>query len=309
MQFDLVAEHPHYRDHLISIWNALPDQARGVDYGIGPAPERGNVLLVAGYSDVKRHPHRSCVYVEHGAGQSYLGLPLSVQPYYSGGPQHRNVLAYLCPNDEVAARWTRRYDRPAFVVGCPKLDPWHIGDRGKPEPRTVAFTFHWEPPASVWTDVPELRSAFGFYSSVIHETIIRLKNDGWHVIGHAHPRQPSLFNFWRESKIESAAVEIVESSEEVLSRANVLIADNTSLQAEFLSLGRRVVWLNHPEYRTNVEHGGRFWNWPNQTGTSVFGISDLRNLDLDYVPISTWHPYAYADGRATERAVEALLSL
>lgn len=312
MQVDLVAERPHYRDHILPIWNALPAEVRGTDFGdsIHPGRATGELLLVGGYSDVVRHPHRSVVYVEHGAGQSYVGLPLAAVPYYSPltvTKQHRNVVAFICPNDEVASRWSRSYDVPTFVVGCPKLDPWHAGLRDQHDPLTVAVTFHWEPTASVWTAVPELQSAFGHYFSRLAEAATRWTRAGWHVIGHAHPRALNVIDFWRSECRDT--VEFVHESSEILDRASVLVADNTSVQAEFMSLGRGVVFLNHPAYRRDVEHGGRFWQWPMRTGLQIDTPRDLVGLQLDSVPASTWHPYAYADGHATERAVKAILSL
>lgn len=311
MQVDLVAEHQHYYDHLLQIWEALPPNIKGINHGV-TGNRTVNIVgdtrvLVAGYSDVIRYPTRPVIYVEHGAGQSYLGLPTSVAPHYSPltrTKQHRNVVAFICPNDEVANRWTGNYDRPAFAVGCPKLDPWHAKLRGEPEPRTVAITFHWNPPASVWTVVPELQSGFAFYWPALRDATARWRADGWTVLGHAHPRAPEVTDFWR-----SEGVEFINESAQLLDRATVLIADNTSVQAECMSLGRGVVWLNHPAYRREVEHCGRFWNWPKNSGLEINSTQDLVALDLDSVPASTWHPYAYADGHAAERAAAAILSL
>jgi len=304
---DLVASEPHYRDHLLPIWNALPAELRGIDWGGGPAERNGHVLMVAGYSDVKRHPHHPVVYVEHGAGQSYIDLDIAVRPFYSGGGQHRNVIGYVCPNDEVAGRWQSRYpDKPTAVVGCPRLDPWHAGDRGECDPRTVAITFHWD---AQFTGVPETASAFGYYLPHMVGIIERLRNKGWTILAHAHPRHTALANFWRQPEIKDLGATFVESSDGVLDRAGVLIADNTSVQAEFLSLGRPVVWLNHPSYRRDVSHGGRFWQWPTLGGAQVDTGAELLALDLSQLPPVTGHPYAYADGRASQRAAQFVAEL
>lgn len=270
--------------------------------------EPADFTLVGSYDDLKTNFDRPCVYVEHGAGQSYVGLNRSATPFYSGGEQHRNVALFLCPNEEVARRWKNVYpDKPAVVVGCPRLDPWHIGNRGQHEDRTVAITFHW--PADL-TGVPETMSAFGEYFEVIKNDVIsKWRSEGWHVIGHAHPRHPALIDFWLSHEIRDLGVEYVAKSADVLDRATVLVADNTSLQAEFLSLGRPVVWINHSLYRKNVEHGGRFWLWPTYGGQQIDTPSDLARLNLDNLSLPTRHPYAYADGHATERAVGAILAL
>lgn len=311
MRIDAYSSRPHYADHIRHIFDSLPDDIKGkffVDQNGVRLVSSDSPVIVASFDDLKLNFHRPCIYVEHGAGQHYVGIDRAVAPYYSGGKQHRNVALFLCPNEEVQRRWKDVYpDKPAVVVGCPRLDPWHIGDRGAHEDRTVAITFHW--PAD-FTGVPETMSAFGEYFKVIeHDVIGKWRSEGWHIIGHAHPRYPALADFWQSSDIRNLGVEYVAESADVLDRATILVADNTSLQAEFLSLGRRVVWLNHSLYRRNVEHGGRFWNWPTLGGVQIDTPSDLAHLNLYEIPATTGHPYAYADGHATERAVEAILSL
>jgi hypothetical protein len=76
-----------------------------------------------------------------------------------------------------------------------------------------------------------------------------------------------------------------------------------------MSLGRKVVWLNHPEYRREVQHGGRFWTWPQRAGVQIDRPESLMQLDLAALERATWHPYAFADGHASERAVSALISI
>ncbi len=305
----LVASQPHYYDHLVNIWSKVPEFAKGTEFlkeDLEVIPVEDHIL-VAGYSEIKRFPRNRVIYVEHGAGQSYVGLTAAVKPYYSGGPQHRNTLGFICPNEEVEARWRTAYpSKPSAVVGCPRLDPWHRGDRGHCEPRTVAITFHWD---AQFTGVPETASAFPHYLPYLREAIVAWNQKGWHVIGHAHPRYPALAAFWKLPEIRDLGVEFVESSDGVLDRATVLVADNTSLQAEFLSLGRPVVWLNSPAYRKEVSHGGRFWKWPQYGGQTIDNPASLAELDLDGLQVPTGHPYAYADGLASQRAADFIVEL
>jgi len=305
MQVDLYASERHYLDHALPVWDKLPDEIRGnVYFGRIPRRQEGHTILVAGYKDVGTLAHYPVIYVEHGAGQSYLGLDPSVQPFYSGGPQHRNVVGFICPNEEVVSRWNARYpDKPAVAVGCPRLDPWHAKLRGEPDERTVAITFHWDAQS---TGVPETTSAFEDYCQDLPDIIARWRALDWTVIGHHHPRHRRLAEYWRETGLRNL-VEYVEDVSEVLDRASILVADNTSVQAEFLSLGRGVVWLNRTsknghKYRRDIEHGGRFWHWPTLGGQSVDTPTDLAMLDLSNLPPVTGHPYTFADGRASERA-------
>ena len=301
----LVASEPHYRHHIQPIWDLIPEQyqhTRGIpDY-----------MIVGGYADVKAFPTRRYVYVEHGAGQSYTNPTdvhtfRSVRSYYSGGNGHQMCDLFLCPSQEVADRWLERYpNKAAVVVGSPRLDPWHAGLRGAPEARTLAITFHWD---ALHTGIPETASAFAEYLPVLTEAIRNFRSQGWQILGHSHPRYPAVRKFWESPEIAQLGVEYA-SAEDVLDRASVLIADNTSMQAEFLSLGRRVVWLNHSGYRRDVSHGGRFWTWPDTMGGSqIDSPSQLVRLDIDTVPETTGHPYAFADGQASARAADAVVSL
>lgn len=303
----LVTSEPHYLAHMQPIWDLIPESHRH---------SRGlpGYMLVGGYADVKSYPTRDYIYVEHGAGQSYTEpldehLFRQTRAFYSGGNGHQRCGLFICPNQEVADRWTAKYpDKPTAVVGCPKLDPWHAGLRGAPEPQTVAITFHWD---ALFTGIPETASAFSYYLPSLIETIRQFRSQGWQVLGHSHPRYPAVRKFWESPEISELGVEYA-SAEDVLDRASILIADNTSMQAEFLSLGRPVVWLNAPFYRHDVHHGGRFWDWPsNYGGTVVETGAELSSLDLSQVTATppTGHPYAFADGQASVRASDAIVSL
>lgn len=284
----LYARKPQYREHVLPIWNALPGDLKN------PSPtQQWDRLIVGGASEVRHgHPY---VYVEHGAGQTYLGQNTSG---YSGGSGHSGCELFLCPNQAVADRWTAKYpDTPVAVVGSPKLDPWHAGQRPPPDDRTVAITFHWD-----CRIVPETRSAFDHYERSLHEIVSAYEEQGWTVIGHAHPRvRERLSRFWRR-----IAVEYAETSAEVLDRASVLVADNTSLMAEFMSCGRPVVALNAPWYRRDVHHGMRFWDWD---VTYVDSPSEACQVNLSALEPPRSHPYAYNDGAATQRAVKAIEAL
>lgn len=278
----LFARKPHYRAHLQPIWDALPDEVK-LD---GPF-QAGDRLLIAGGPDIRHgHPY---IYVEHGAGQSYTGV---TAPGYAGSPGHDGCELFICPNENVARRWSARYaDIPVAVVGCPRLDMYH---GSIPPPNTVAITFHFDLHL-----VPETRSAFDHYALHLGQIVSEYRSQGWNVLGHAHPRiAQRLKPYWQRLG--------VEWTPDPLRDASVLIADNTSLLAEFAALGRPVVGLNAPWYRRDVWHGGRFWEWPIPLLDSP---AELLDLHLDSLTPPDWQPYAYVDGLASQRAASAILSI
>lgn len=280
-QVRLWARKRHYLDHLQPVWDALPES-----YKLQHELRRGDRLLLAGGPDVLNgHPY---IYMEHGAGQSYIGFK---GRGYSGAEFMQECELFLCPNQEVADRWQERYpDIPVALIGCPRLDPYHTGY--EPPEKTIAITFHFDLKL-----LPETRSAFSHYRTGLRRLVQAWREQGWTVLGHAHPRWPdhALPAFWRGIGVRWTS--------NPLRDASVLAADNTSLQAEFLSCSRPVIALNAPWYRRDVWHGGRFWDWPL---VHVETVAEASGLILDELVRPIWNGYAVQDGTATALAVHSI---
>lgn len=255
MLVDAIASFPHYRAHLQPIFDELPREIRGAVHQLGdmnvPA---GRLALVAGWKDARVLDMRGVpfVYVEHGSGQAYLGdhkASVRNHPSYSGGGGvlFNNVKGYICPSREVAARWK---NAPAVAVGCPKMDQYR-GIRPT-DPGAIVFTFHWP-----GTLCPENGTAFAHYETWLPDIAAHLREGGFRVYGHQHPR----WEWSLERTFANAGMTMLETDADVFHTAQMLIADNTSLIPEFASLGRPVTLLNAPWYRRDVVHGGRFWEW------------------------------------------------
>ena len=298
MKIDLVASYPHYRDHLLPIFKCLPAELQG-DARPGAKPGRGNIALVAGWADVAplRGSHRM-IYVEHGAGQSYVDA--SYQPGYSasGGRRHQGVIGFVAPSQHVADNWKTA---PSVAVGCPKMDAYMgltpIG------PPSVCFAFHWD-----CLIAPETRSAFSHYQPRLTEVVDRFRAQGVGVYGHAHPRWEGRLDKW----LATAGMTPAPDDRTVFQTASVLFVDNSSLAFEFASLGRPVVSLNAPWYRRDIEHGLRFWSHipgididdPEQLLT--MNVWDLIHDDPGRTKrdLAVAHTYAYMDGSSARRAAE-----
>jgi hypothetical protein len=337
---DAFASQPHYVAHLAPIWWELPEEQRGCFYLAGAAvepdprqelalplkaygtpPRSDRLTLVAGYID-EQVLDRPVVYVEHGAGQTYRGDPAAASdPSYHGSPGHDRVRLFVSPNEQVASRWRERYaDTPAVAAGCPKLDRWHVeaSRRGRQVAarnrrlnghRTVAFSFHHHSQTC-----PETRSAWPEYAPHMALVVAELKAMGWSVLGHWHPRLgPRMAGQWAR-----VGAEPVDCLDEVFARADVFAADNTSALPEAASLGMRLVFMNSSGYRRDVEHGGRFWEWPQ--GQEMVDCADelpdaIERADLDFPEQALARArmvasvYAHTDGLAAHRAAASILSL
>ena len=305
----LFASFDHYERHLLPIYEALPAENRGVRCrDLSSLPSDG-LVLVAGFVDL-RAVNRPCIYVEHGAGQSYSGDP-NRRPHasYSGSanPAYQQTRLFITPNATVADRWRSQWDTPTAAVGCPKLDRLH---RRPPKPARglIGWTWHW--PARV---CPESGTALGHYRSALPTLIGGLRSHGFDVLGHAHPRWGGRLNrMWGDLGVRWTADERV-----VLSEAEVLVADNTSLAYEFASLGKPVLMLNAPSFRRHVEHGLRFWSHvpglqadhPGEVVERVLeAVADGRDARrLRAAAVS--EAYEAVDGRAAGRAAAAVLRL
>lgn len=319
MQVHLYASQQHYAEHLLPIYRALPAELQGErwcqrprDWRTGPLPHPRRrppgLVLVAGYADACRIGAGPLVYVEHGAGQAYTDA--ADNGSYSGGLGLDQVALFVAPGEHVAARWRARYPAtPVAVVGCPKLDRWHthapwIVD-GAP---TVAVTFHWDCGL-----VPETRSAVRHYQPALAHLRDSVSDMGGVLLGHSHPRAwAPMHRLWASLGVPSTA-----DLADVLDRADVLVADNTSALYEFASLDRPVLALNAPWYRRDVQHGLRFWSHvpglqvdePDQLADGVAAAwadppsaQALRTAAVALV-------YAHRDGTAAARAAAAIVEV
>lgn len=305
MPVDAYASLPHYVEHLRPVWEALPDETRGS--WLNGRLAGSNPVLVAGHVDGQRLRDRPVILLEHGAGQAYPGDPASARHgSYSGGDDWGHALGFLCPSERVAERWRSRYpDAVAVPVGCPKLDAWAGRRPLRSIHPIVAFSFHWDCPL-----VPETRSAWAHYVRSMPTIVAELREMGYQVVGHSHPR-------WR-GQLAAAwgrlGVPHVDSFDQVMETAAVFVADNTSTLYEFAATGRPVVVLNAPWYRREVDHGLRFWS-------HVPGVQAADPIDVApavAVALSDGHllrerreravaaAYVAVDGRAAERAASAV---
>ncbi len=294
---------PHYLDHLRAVHQHLPDDIRG-EVREGPQvndrhwPEE-DLVMIAGAVDVGKVMSHRMVFVEHGSGQRYAGLPKWAQPYY--GPVHDDrIVAYLGPRQACVDEW----DVPGFAMGAPVCDPYELfGEDG-----VVAITFHWSA-RRLAAEVPEAGTAFDHYVDDLVRIIDSFETNGYEVLAHRHPRFKHLRSVWKHLGIPEADIE------EVRTRAGTLVADNTSLLFEMSHLGRRTISLNSPCYRRDVDHGLRFWDAA--PGTQVDGPDELIEQISLLNPPDSWsgvpsiaaYGKALSDGGDGFRAASWLSSL
>lgn len=315
------AGQPHYWHHLAPVYLSLPEHLRGpvraqgsalaaarsyglpAKAGLADLPE---MVVVAGGHDAHLLQGRHRVaHLDHGAGQTYGGDPSHPVAHrsYAGGPDLERVELWLCASERVASVWRSAYPRSAAVaVGPTSVQP----DLPAPGTGVAAITFHW--PCDL---VAEAGTAFHDWSDRLPEMAQRCE-----MIGHAHPRWGTRLR----KTYEAAGIEWVADWREVIARADLLIADNTSAIYEWAALRRPVVLLNAARWRPEVEHGLRFWSaipgpslWPADGETLLELLGDMRATTALWF----WHELAQqavhaaygdlADGRAAERAAQALI--
>lgn len=317
--------HVHYWDHLQPIIAGLPDVMRGGVWAAddelaqrlrlrgvavwGPRDRRpmpaGEPVLVAGFRDVRAVRGRPVGLVEHGAGQTYVGVD---DGSYAGGRGRDRVSLFLCPSVRVAERNARRYpDARVEVVGCPRLDVlWKARtEYGQHRDGSrVAVSFHW--PCGL---VPEANSGWDAFRN----DVTALVADGRRVVlGHGHPRLWTRLERWWLR----LGVEPVEDWLSVVRRADVFVCDNSSAMFEACAVGLPVVVLNPPQYRRDVEHGLRFWEHAGM-GPNVSPGDGLEQAveaapgfvaERAEVAAAVYDVCPDGSGEATRRAVEAVVS-
>jgi hypothetical protein len=311
---DFYASERHYVDHIAPVWHALgPDNrqtflvsnpliqdyasSKGLDTTI--SPPSGNLTLVASYGDYRR-TKGPVVFMEHGIGHSYSNN----HPSYAGGSGKDRVVLFLCQHHLTAEKNQLSYPHiPAVIVGTPKLD--NIAVRPA-QGRTVAVSWHWECKIA-----PETRSALPHFKPIL-QTLKKAKDIN--LIGHAHPR--TGFNKSVQRIYQQLGIEYVHNFEDILERADVYVIDNSSSAYEFAASGRHVLHLNAPWYRTDVNHGLRFWDYiPGPSTDKVTQVLPLVRKMLDYPEtyeqqrldvVNTLYPYR---GESAYRAAEEIKNL
>lgn len=285
--FALLASQPHYAAHLAPL----------VPY----ATEDADTVVVASYRDhrLARASGRRIVVMEHGVGQSYG----TTHPSYPGGMDRGDAALFLTPNEYSAALWRARYPGiPVVAIGSPRAETLPHREPG-PGP-VIAIAPHWDCvlghgyAGSAWRE---------------HAAGILALAGRYQVIGHGHPTAMTHLAPW----YHRAGIEVVWELDEVMRRADVLVADNTSAMFEFAATGRPVVVLNSRRWAKDQGPGLRFWEAAG-VGINVEPHGDLpaavaqaledpgdvrltREAALDIV-------YAHRTG-ALERALDAIASL
>ena len=257
---DFLCDMAHYVDHARGLWQFL--NAAGnffIKEGVGapglkgvvryaksdlPAklsanPDRPIVVFSRRHVELASMHRSNVILANHGIGQFY-----ETDHKFWGAPDFKGKVAfYLAPN-ELSAAWARKHGIPCEIVGVPKLDTMLANV--KP---TIALSFHWQAESP-----PEVKSCYDLYKD-----IIPLLKEKYTVLGHGHPRLlDEISPYYR-----NAGIEIVESFEQVVRRADLYICDNSSTIYEFAASGKPVLLLNHPDYRKNVTHpfNPRFWKY------------------------------------------------
>ena len=267
---DAWASQVQYRNHIQPIWDHLPDDVRGTFWQPPQRPQGSGLIVVASMHDLRKVHPRPAVFVEHGAGQTYIDNRTPAG--YAGGPGRGTVRLFVCPNEEVAFKNRAAYPQARVVVAG---SPWveHLSKIQR-RPELPAVSFHWNCRVS-----PEARTAWPHYQN--------LEGD---FLGHGHPRMWGQLKRWWPTK----GIEPVESFEDVIRRASVYVCDNSSTIYEAAAVGIPVVLLNAPWYRRNVWHGLRFWE--HLPGPMVDRSEDVEQA-IDQA--AEW----YVDREQTTRAV------
>lgn len=255
MKIDTVYWADRMWDHLGPIWDAIPDEYKGEVYQRGNyrrARRSPNVLLINHPSGLHKITpwKKDIVLTVHDFGETFGDTHNKIPDYLQ--PRNKKVKPslFLPPGRHLHEQQQDMFpDVPSVMIGCPKLDPYHLKP---PRPRNdrpvVALSFTWNWQKAKGQPV----GAYSYYKSIVEE----IKNvSDWVVIGNAHPHMYNTIRYdYMKNKIT------YHTFEWVMEHADILVCDYSSIIYEFASTGRPVVLLNAPWYK-DIPHDQsiRFW--------------------------------------------------
>lgn len=272
---DFYAYGPQMIDHMIPVWDALPNNMRG-KFFIKPSIKKRKYthvmftpldintvklfkkgkgpVLVANEAAMKRaHKYgRKTIIMLHDSGNT-IGYPKPTMPgFLKRGPENGTIL-FLATGEHIANHWKERYPNiPCEIIGCPKLDKWTNYKKPKSRTPVVAFSFTWNWQDQQWkgSKVETIKGAYEHY----RKEIPKLKKQPWKIIANAHQKMiPRI-----RKDYEKMGFNIVDF-ETVMRDADVYVCDYSSTIFEFAYTDRPVVVLNAPWNDKKINHGLRFW--------------------------------------------------
>lgn len=315
MSVDLIASRPHWMDHLAPVAAELGRRGELGTIWLGrPDREVKKLTVVAAAADLRlaKDAGRRPILMQHGIGQAYSGRNRS----YPGGMGHEICPVVLMPNEVSAFRHRRFYRKrpPAVVVGSPRLDA--LAELTAPpvlmvgQPPVVAVTWHWDCKAMG----PEGGTAWTTIGPAVLERLVQMRDVGAiHLLGHAHPKGIDMVR----GAYEEAQVPFVERFEDVVTMADCLVFDNTSVGYEFAALDMPVVVIDSPKWRSAVRYPPRFWSHadvgPRTADPDAVPAKIFESL-ADEAEIAARRRKISADlfphrGEAARRAVDAILEV
>jgi hypothetical protein len=312
----------YYIDHLVSIWLALPEEARGSwwvtekaafrlnDYGV--PTEFAQVfadrdrLKGALARDKGKDPILTASFA-NWRDVTNAGRPNPYLPHGQGGPGNgndnwlrnaRKLDLMLCPTPYATTGFETL--STAVIHGQPKTDRW-VGHKPKNENPVVAISFRWR----------ETASALEHYRPHLLQFVEEAQAYGWEVLGHGHPLafEKRFRQVWKKLGVRRTA-----DFEKVLNEADVYVADCSSSSFEFAATDRPVVFLDAPCYkgcnfapRFTHDRAGLTCRDPRQLASTVA----LALADPDHVAAAREDVCAELfgprDGQSSQRAASALL--
>lgn len=312
----------YYIDHVVSVWQALPAEARGPWWVTEPIAFRLRDHNVPG-EYVRTAPTRELLRQRlryEGDGLPTLsaswrnwrdvtaaGLPNPYLPHGQGGPGPGNdnwlsvadkLDLMLCPTPYATTGF--HTISTAVIGGQPKTDRW-VGYRPKNVDPVVAISFRWR----------ESASALDHYLPYLPAFVRQSQAFGWNILGHGHPLafEQRFRPVWKQLGVPRTA-----DLEKVLAEADVYVADCSSSSFEFAATGRPVVFLDAPCYQ-GVDRAPRFTHdrcgltcrHPKELAATVaLALEDLDEVQVAREEVCA-ELFGPRDGKSSERAAWALL--